>query len=364
MDFDKNSALGVNEGIAQPKSTNYDSISKYKNKVKELKDVDFYVNGIINYDKSILSQAITLVESSLEEHQKVANEIIRKCQKCVQKSTMRIGITGAPGVGKSTFIEEIGRQIIREGRRLAVLAIDPTSVKSRGSILGDKTRMGKISGMDEVFIRPSPSAGNLGGVARKTRETIVLCEAAGYNTIFIETVGVGQSEIAVHSMVDYFLLLLLAGAGDELQGIKRGIMEMADGIAITKADGDNKQSAELAKHQYENALHLFPEKESKWQPNLYTISSKTQNGIKSLWDDVNKYINFTSNTGYFATNRINQTLFWFYETINDALKTDFYSNKIVIEEIEKIKINLKKGKENPFESARKLIENFNKFKEK
>ncbi|HZJ73463.1 MAG TPA: methylmalonyl Co-A mutase-associated GTPase MeaB, partial [Perlabentimonas sp.] len=251
------SALTVNPGVEQPSTVNQNAIKRLKSNRRKPLGAQQYVDGILNKNISTLSQAITLIESSLPRHNEIAQQVIEQCLPYTGNS-VRIGITGVPGAGKSTFIEALGGTITQGGGRLAVLAIDPSSERSKGSILGDKTRMETLSNDPNAFIRPSPSAGSLGGVARKTRESIILCEAAGFDTIFIETVGVGQSETSVHSMVDFFLLLMLSGAGDELQGIKRGIMEMADLIAITKADGENVKKAKMARVQYQNALHLFP----------------------------------------------------------------------------------------------------------
>ena len=261
--------LKVNKGVADVPTVN-----PYLKRRKQRRNYSSseFVEGILKGDITILSQAVTLIESSLHEHQQVAQEIIEKCLPHAGRS-VRIGITGVPGAGKSTSIDAFGMHLIKDkGRKLAVLAIDPSSERSKGSILGDKTRMEELSREKSAFIRPSPSAGSLGGVARKTRETIVLCEAAGFDTVFVETVGVGQSETAVHSMVDFFLLIQLAGTGDELQGIKRGIMEMADGIIINKADGDSIDKAKLAAAQFRNALHLFPTPESGWSPKVLTYS--------------------------------------------------------------------------------------------
>lgn len=287
-----------------------------------------FVEGILKGNITILSQAVTLVESSKYEHQQIAQEVIEKCLPHSGRS-VRIGITGVPGAGKSTSIDVFGTHLIREGRKLAVLAIDPSSERSKGSILGDKTRMETLSREKNAFIRPSPSAGSLGGVARKTRETIVLCEAAGFDTVFVETVGVGQSETAVHSMVDFFLLIQLAGTGDELQGIKRGIMEMADGIIINKADGDNVEKAKLAAAQFRNALHLFPPTESGWVPKVLTYSGYYNIGIKEIWDMVGEYIRFTKESGYFDYKRTEQSKYWMYESINDTLRDTFYHNPVV-----------------------------------
>jgi len=276
----KYKGLTVNEGVENAPVVN--PYLKTRLKRREYNSNEF-LEGILSGDIALLSQAVTLVESSLPEHQIIAQEVIEKCLPYSGKS-IRLGITGVPGAGKSTFIEALGMHLVRSGRKLAVLAIDPSSERSKGSILGDKTRMEELSVAKNAFIRPSPSAGSLGGVARKTRESIILCEAAGFDTIFVETVGVGQSETSVHSMVDFFLLLQLAGAGDELQGIKRGIMEMADGIAINKCDGSNVDKAKVAKSQYQNALHLFPPHDSGWSPEAITCSSIELNAIDEVWD--------------------------------------------------------------------------------
>jgi len=265
---EKYKGLKVNKGV-----TDVPSVSPYFMKnIKQKPYTAFeFTKGILQGDIALLSQAVTLIESSKTEHQKQARRIIEQCLPHSGKS-VRIGITGVPGAGKSTSIDSLGMYLVKKGHKMAVLAIDPSSIRSKGSILGDKTRMVALAREKNVFIRPSPSAGSLGGVARKTRETILLCEAAGFDTIFVETVGIGQSETAVHSMVDFFLLIQLAGAGDELQGIKRGIMEMADGIVINKADGDNIEKAKLAAIHFRNALQLFPPTDSGWKPKVHTYS--------------------------------------------------------------------------------------------
>lgn len=314
--------LVVNKGIEQPSSVN--PYLKRKPK-KPLLSVAEFVEGIVKGDITILSRAVTLVESVKSEHQIIAQEVIEKCLPYSGRS-IRIGISGVPGAGKSTSIDVFGLHVLAEGGKLAVLAIDPSSERSKGSILGDKTRMEQLAVHPNSFIRPSPSAGSLGGVARKTRETIILCEAAGFNKIFVETVGVGQSETAVHSMVDFFLLIQLAGTGDELQGIKRGIMEMADGIVINKADGDNLDRAKLAATQFRNALHLFPVPDSGWEPRVMTYSGFYNIGVKEVWDMVYEYINFVKDSGYFAHRRNEQSKFWMYESINEQLRDSFYHN--------------------------------------
>ena len=326
--------LSVNEGVNKAPATNPYQQKKQKRKIYSVPE---YIHGILNRDISILSQAVTLIESSLPEHQKIAQEIIEKCLPYAGKS-IRVGITGVPGAGKSTFIETLGMYLIRSGHKLAVLAIDPSSERSKGSILGDKTRMEELSASKNAFIRPSPSAGTLGGVARKTRESIILCEAAGFDTIFVETVGVGQSETAVHSMVDFFLLIQIAGAGDELQGIKRGIMEMADGIVINKCDGNNVDKAQIAKIQHQNALRLFPPTESGWSPEVLTCSALERKGINEVWNMIERYVQFTKANGYFEYKRNNQSKYWMYETIDEQLKVNFYQN----EEIQKKLIEVEK----------------------
>jgi len=273
-------------------------------------------------------------------------------------SSIRIGITGVPGVGKSTFIEALGKHLTSGGYKLAVLAIDPSSSRSKGSILGDKTRMEELAVDPNAFIRPSPAAGSLGGVARKTRETIILCEAAGFNVIFVETVGVGQSETAVHSMVDFFLLLMLAGAGDELQGIKRGIIEMADAIIINKADGDNIKKAQLARMEYSNALHLFPPSESGWTPVVDVCSSKTKEGISNIWNIITDYQSFTKQNGFFEKRRMQQDRQVLYETIEVALKNHFFSRKDISNSIAKLEKEITAGKTNPYTSAQQLLEKY------
>jgi LAO/AO transport system kinase len=322
------SSLQVPGGIQHPPNVNPDASGIRGTRIRKIYSVDEYVNGILSANRTILSQAITLVESSLQSHYDIAQQIIEKCLPHSSRS-IRIGITGVPGAGKSTFIETFGMLITSEGRKLAVLAIDPSSENTKGSILGDKTRMEQLSSHPNAFIRPSPSAGTLGGVARKTRETIILCEAAGFDTILIETVGVGQSETAVHTMVDFFLLLMLAGAGDELQGIKRGIMEMADMVAITKSDGSNITVAEGARLLYQNALHLFPAKQSGWRPQVLTCSARQNTGIKELWEIINEYERFTKESGYFEEIRKQQAIIRMHNTISEFLVNSFYNEEDV-----------------------------------
>jgi len=302
----KKSALKVQKGIAPPAAINPNLKPRERSSAR--KQATYYIDGILNGERAVLSQAITLVESTLASDQQLAQKIIEACLPHSSNS-LRIGITGVPGVGKSTFIEAMGLFLLEQQQnKLAVLAIDPSSARSKGSILGDKTRMEKLATHNHAFVRPSPSAGSLGGVAQKTRESIILCEAAGYNLIFVETVGVGQSETAVHSMVDFFLLLMLSGAGDELQGIKRGIMEMADAIVINKADGTNYQPALLAKAQYAQALHLFPTPVSGWTPQTAVCSSTQSSGLDTVWGLIKDYQQFTLANGYFNKKRKEQNL--------------------------------------------------------
>ncbi|MDE7025486.1 MAG: methylmalonyl Co-A mutase-associated GTPase MeaB [Paramuribaculum sp.] len=314
--------LTVNSGVSQPPSVN-PYIQRRKR--KPLPSAGELVEGILKGDITMLSRAVTLVESLSPAHQSVAQEVIEKCLPYSGHSK-RIGITGVPGAGKSTSIDVFGLHVLKSGGKLAVLAIDPSSERTKGSILGDKTRMEKLAVHPNAFIRPSPSAGSLGGVARKTRETIVLCEAAGFNNIFVETVGVGQSETAVHSMVDFFLLIQLAGTGDELQGIKRGIMEMADGIVINKADGDNIKRAQLAQAQFRSALQLFPPTASGWKPEVLTYSGYFELGIPEVWNMIDRYFEFAIANGYFDLKRRQQARYWMLETIDEQLRSHFYQN--------------------------------------
>jgi LAO/AO transport system kinase len=319
----KYSGLAVNSGVAQPPSVN--PYLNMRPKRKPLPSASELVEGILKGDVTTLSRAVTLVESLSPAHQAIAQEVIEQCLP-YSGNSRRIGITGVPGAGKSTSIDVFGLHVLRDGGKLAVLAIDPSSERTKGSILGDKTRMEKLAVHPAAFIRPSPSAGSLGGVARKTRETIVLCEAAGYNNIFVETVGVGQSETAVHSMVDFFLLIQLAGTGDELQGIKRGIMEMADGIVINKADGDNVDRARLAQAQFRSALHLFPPTTSGWMPEVLTYSGYYELGIKEVWEMIDRYFDYVKGNGFFEARRTRQARYWMYETINEKLRDKFYND--------------------------------------
>jgi LAO/AO transport system kinase len=355
------SALKVKEGISQPSSINQDAVTKLMKRKHSSFTEKEYVNGVLEGNRTVLSKAITLIESSLPSHYNLAQRIIEKCIP-YSGNSIRIGITGVPGVGKSTFIESLGKRLTSAGRKLAVLAIDPSSERTKGSILGDKTRMEELAVDPNAFIRPSPSAGTLGGVARKTRESIILCEAAGFDTIFVETVGVGQSETAVSSMVDFFILLMLAGAGDELQGIKRGIMEMADAIFINKADGDNINRAMTARIEYQNALHLFPPTASGWIPVSEICSSKTNEGIDKVWEIINEYVNLTQKSGYFNTKRLEQAKYRMYEFINEQLKSEFYQCKVVEKMIKALESDLLDQKISSYAAAQKLLVAFHSCK--
>ena len=314
------------------------------------------VDGILKGDVTILSQAVTLVESVNPNHYAKAQEVIDKCLP-YSGNSVRIGISGVPGAGKSTSIDEFGIHVLeRTGGKLAVLAIDPSSERSKGSILGDKTRMEKLSQRKEAFIRPSPTAGSLGGVARKTRETIILCEAAGFDKIFVETVGVGQSETACHSMVDFFLLIQLAGTGDELQGIKRGIMEIADGIVINKCDGENVDRCQMAATNFRNALHFFPKPESGWLPKVLCYSGFYGLGIKEVWDMIYQYIDFVKANGYFQHRRNEQSKYWMYESINEHLRNSFYNNPLIAEQIKSAEQSVLGGGKTSFKAAGDLLD--------
>ena len=350
----KKSAIHEKDGVSKPGTTNKSAAEMIKLNRAKQNSVDLFVSEILKGNITFLSKAITLVESTNAKHQQKANEILERCLPYANNS-VRIGITGVPGVGKSTFIEAFGKHLTSQGKKVAVLAVDPSSSINKGAILGDKTRMEQLVTDKNAFIRPSPSGASLGGVAQKTRETIILCEAAGFNTIIIETVGVGQSETVVHSMVDFFLLLKLAGAGDELQGIKRGIIEMADAIVINKADGDNKKNAKIAKIEFNRALHLYPIKESKWQPKVVIASALHNFGIVEISNMITDYISLTKENNYFLKKRNEQNKFWLLATIEEQLKDNFYNNPKVKIALETEISNLENGKTTPFNVAKKLL---------
>jgi len=333
----------------------FDSVNpEFRAKKGSPKSVDEYVEGILSGNRTLLSQAITLIESSREDHREISEEILERCLSNTGKS-VRIGISGVPGVGKSTFIDALGKKLITEGKKIAVLTIDPSSSRSKGSILGDKTRMQYLSADPGAYIRPSPTSGTLGGVAKKTRESMLLCEAAGYEIIFIETVGVGQSETAVYSMVDFFLVLMLSGAGDELQGIKRGILEMADLIAINKADGDNIEASKRAKQEYQNALSLFPAQPSGWKPLVKMCSSLNGSGLDDIWTEVNKYLEFTHGNGYFDKHRKEQAVDWMYESVQYRLQETFYKHPEIKKQLKAIENKVSEGTLSSFKAASELI---------
>lgn len=346
------SALSVSKGVSKPPSVN-----PHLQKIKRPDlAVEEYIEGILRGNRTLLGRAITLIESNLPTDTQKAQEIIKGCLPHSGNS-IRIGITGVPGVGKSSFIEVLGNFLIRK-HKLAILAIDPSSNRTKGSILGDKTRMESLTSHQNAFIRPSPSAGSLGGVARKTRETILLCEAAGYDVILVETVGVGQSEVAVHSMVDFFLLLMLAGAGDELQGIKRGIMEMADMIAITKADGDNIRKAKLAAEEYRSALHLFRAPESGWSIPVLTCSSNNNSGITEIWEKVMNYKEHADVSGFFADKRMKQSIYWMTETIDESLRTHFHGNSAIQKRLQILREEVLNDKITSFAAAQQILNEY------
>ncbi|MBN1650503.1 MAG: methylmalonyl Co-A mutase-associated GTPase MeaB [Bacteroidales bacterium] len=351
------SALKVQQGVEAPETINPRAKERKKQKATRF-NADYYLQGILKHDRAILSQAITLIESTLTSDQILAQEIIEACLPYAGNS-FRIGITGVPGVGKSTFIEALGYLLVEKyAKRLAVLAIDPSSARSKGSILGDKTRMEKLANHANAYIRPSPSSGSLGGIAQKTRESIILCEAAGYDLIFVETVGVGQSETAVHSMVDFFLLLMLAGAGDELQGIKRGIMEMADMLIINKADGDNYQKARIAKTEYVNALHLFPKPPSNWGPETALCSSIESTGLMEIWNLMNDYLDFTKANGFFYQKRKEQDLQALNISLENKLHHRFLADTAMQEKSNALKEQIIQQKISPYQAAEVLLQSF------
>lgn len=332
-----------------------------RKKMRENRTAKKLFDGIRSGDRTALSGAITLLESTLEEDQETARDLIRQCLP-FSGNSVRIGITGVPGVGKSSFIEKFGQTVLTTRKKVAVLAIDPSSERTGGSILGDKTRMEILSQNERVFIRPSAAGSTLGGVARKTRETIILCEAAGFDLLLIETVGVGQSEIMVHSMVDFFLLLLLAGAGDELQGIKRGIMEMADGLAVTKSDGDNVTKAKLAARELKNAIHLFPPSSNGWIPEVKTCSSLENTDIDGVWEMIERFERHTKLNGSFDSKRKHQDLNWMHETLKDLLIQGLWVQEKIRDFIEAKETEVEEGRISAFEAAEeiyKLYRNIN-----
>jgi LAO/AO transport system kinase len=309
---------------------------------RRLLTVEEYVAGVRSGDRSILARAITLIESNAPAHIALAQEVLRELLPYTGGS-LRVGITGVPGVGKSTFIEALGTMLCDRGHRAAVLAVDPSSSISRGSILGDKTRMERLSRHPNAYIRPSPTGGSLGGVARKSRETLLVCEAAGFDIILVETVGVGQSEIAVRGMVDFFLLLILAGAGDELQGIKKGIIELADALLITKADGDNRTRALAAQAEYTHALRYLTPATEGWRPRAYICSAQTGEGIAEIWGEIERFRDQTTASGVFAARRREQARDWVYTMIEDHLRSRFFSHPVVQQRLPAIEKEVVEG---------------------
>ncbi len=328
-----------------------------KLKMKNRLSAETYIEGILKGDRMLLSRAITLVESALPSDQQLADKVMAGVLPHSGNS-IRVGITGVPGVGKSTFIESFGKILVEKGFKLAVLAIDPTSKQSHGSILGDKTRMESLAGDKRAFIRPSPAGNILGGVSSRTRETMLLCEAAGFNIVLVETVGVGQSETLVKGMVDFFLLLMLAGAGDELQGIKKGIIEICDGMVINKADGENIEIAKRAMREYANALHLFPMRENSWLPQVKICSSIDQTGLHEIWEMIERYQMTMKSNGYFDSNRAEQRVNWMYEHIRFLLENSFYQHPAIKEKLLNNITEVRSGKVSPITIARELIHEF------
>ena len=310
---------------------------------------------LVNKDLTSLSKAITLIESNNKNDRLLANKILSELQNKNEKNTLRIGVTGVPGAGKSTFIENFGSNLTDLGKKVAVLTIDPSSTISKGSILGDKTRMEKLSQNKNVFIRPTAASNFQGGVAKNTRESIFLCESAGYDIIIVETVGVGQNEISVSEMVDFFLLLKIAGSGDELQGIKRGIIEMSDLIAINKCDGENIENSEKSKNEFQLALKLFPKKNSEWIPKVLTCSSVNGKGLEEIWKNIKSYQELTKKNNYFFENRINQNKFWLRQIINESIQQNFYENSTVKKELQKQLKKLEKCETSVFEATQAIL---------
>ncbi len=352
----------VMRGVPQPSQINPNLTSGINRFKKNQISIEEIFEGIKNGDRALLSKGITLIESSLTNDKENAKKLIQLCLPLSGKS-LRIGITGVPGVGKSTFIETFGLNLIKEGKRVAVLAIDPSSIRTKGSILGDKTRMEELSINENAFIRPSASKGTLGGVAQATREVLILCEAAGFDIIMIETVGVGQSETSVAQLVDFFLLLMLAGGGDELQGIKRGIMEMADLLVINKADGDNITKAKLSATGYKNALHLFPPLPNGWIPDVITASAINNTGVIDVWKKIIEFTTLTKANNSFYDNRRKQALSILTETIEQNLTDRFYKQESIKNLMENYKKSISNPKNNideinPYDIANKLLEKY------
>lgn len=340
------------------KSKNNKWIESKKERRTKL-DAEALFPGLRSGNVADLSSAITLVESTKVSHREEADKLLKLCLPHTGNS-IRVGITGVPGVGKSTFIEAFGNLLLEKGKKIAVLAIDPSSSISGGSILGDKTRMQSLSTKDNVYIRPSAAGETLGGVARKTREAILLCEAAGYDFIIIETVGVGQSETVVKSMVDFFLLLMLSGAGDELQGIKKGIMEMADALVISKADGDNEEKAKLAANQYRNAMHLFHPNPNEWTPQVFTCSALTGKNIEKVEQVISEFESHVKANGSFDQNRKEQDKHWLVETLKELILSDFFHDEQLLTDLKEVEAKIDKGEITSHYGARHLFDRYKK----
>jgi len=347
------SYLAVVPGVAQPPSVAPARAAHARRRLS----YGEYLQGILQGDRVVLAKAITLIESTRPEDNDLAQELIQACVPRAGNS-LRIGITGVPGAGKSTFLEALGTRLAESGMKLAVLAVDPSSERTGGSILGDKTRMEKLSANANAFIRPSPSRGSLGGVARRTRETMILCEAAGFRSIFVETVGVGQSETMVHGMVDFFLLLMIAGAGDELQGIKRGIIEMADLMAINKAEGDNQHRAQAARQEYASALHMFPPRPDGWVPPVLTCSATSGAGIMEVWAAIQRFEAHTRENGSFAANRRRQSVQWLTQTIENDLMSDFWEDPRIKQRLAAVRASVEDQTLYSGRAARELVRIF------
>jgi len=326
-----------------------------------LKDPQEYVEGVLSQDRLLLARTITLIESTLPAHQELAKNIVNQLLPYTGKG-VRLGITGVPGAGKSTYIESFGTMLTEMDHRIAVLAIDPSSTRSGGSILGDKTRMEKLAVNSRAFIRPSPSSGTLGGVGRKTRETMLVCEAAGYDVVMIETVGVGQSETTVASMVDFFLVLMIAGAGDELQGIKKGVLEVADAIVINKADGDNIIRAEMARKEYQTALHMLMPASPNWNPPVLTCSSTEHKGIDKIWETILDHKNKLTEAGEMAEKRKGQALDWMSFLLDEGLRQWFYTNPHVVKILPQLQQDTADGLISPAAAADSLLAHLNSKK--
>tara|TARA_R110002050_G_scaffold80768_1_gene172723 strand:- start:32280 stop:33326 length:1047 start_codon:yes stop_codon:yes gene_type:complete len=333
------------------------AVERFLNSQPKTMSVEQMVAHIAKGDQHVLAKAITLVESTQIAHKKLATQVVNECLP-LSGNSIRIGITGVPGVGKSTFIEALGMHLTQQGLKTAVLAIDPSSNLNKGSILGDKTRMENLSVDPLAFVRPSPSSGTLGGVANATRESILLCEAAGYQVIIVETVGVGQSEYLVKEMVDFFLLLMLSGAGDEIQGIKRGIMEMADALFVNKADGDNKLYAQKAARAYANALHLFPARDDEWIPETGICSAIKSENIDTIWEVVRKFEKQQKENKQFYERRKKQSKTWLLEQVQYSLKELFFQNPNVEQNMEQITKNVVSGAITPYSGSQELMDLF------